>query len=209
MASSFRPTDEQLEQFLYEIGNGRTRQEAAEAVGSTASRFRTYINGKSEESLAFAKRYVEALEQSGNAPSPYAGRIRELEQVHLAHRLLDEFITRALDTEKKVSPSANRLLYQLSLLNVESFKPLLEARTRHIHEGQVGVYAMPQIDTSKWTLEQHEEFVALEERRSALIAIAQPDMTPAGRALPSPARDDSTEIVEDAQFEEIEETAVA
>ena len=197
------PTEAQQERFLELIAEGKTRQEAAvhEDVGGTATQFRTFINGKGEASLAFAERYVEVLKESGNAPSPHARAVRELESVQLVHRLLDEFVIRALDREGKQSPSANRLLYQLSLLKVEDFKPLLEARTRHIHEGQVGIYAMPQIDTSQWSIEEHEEFVRLDKRRSELIAKAQPAGTPQA-ALPA-ASDDDDDVV-DAEVEEIE-----
>ena len=194
------PTEEQQTKFLELIASGKTRQEAAVEVGGSATQFRTFQNGKGEASLAFAERYIAVLEEIGSAPSPHSRRIRELEGVQLVHRLLDEFITRALDRDGKQSPSSNRLLYQLSLLKVEDFKPLLEARTRVVHEGQVGIYAMPQIDTSQWSIEEHEEFVRLDKRRSELIAKAQPAGTPQP-ALPAP--DDDDDVV-DAEVEEIE-----
>jgi hypothetical protein len=182
------PTEEQRERFLELIREGKTRQEAAEEVGSTSTRFRTFINGSSEESQRFAERYLEALADAGRAPSPLAQRVKEAESIHLAHRLLDESIMRALDPERGKVGASNRILYNLSLLKVSDFQPLLEARTRHIHEGAVGVYALPKIDTDKWTLEQHEEFVRLEARRNELLAIARPDPpAPAPPALPAPA----------------------
>jgi hypothetical protein len=191
------PTEAEQEEFLEQIALGKTRQEAAEAVGCTATQFRTYINGQSEASLAFAKRYVATLEEAGNAPSPFAGQIRELEGVQLAHRLFDEYLMRALDQEKGKSGASNRMLYNLSLLSVDSFKPLLEARTRHIHEGMVGIYAMPQIDTSKWTIEQQEEFLKLDARRSELIALAQPEGQKAlTQAAPAADEIDEADIVD-------------
>ena len=110
------------------------------------------------------------------APSPHAKRIRELEGVQLAHRLLDETIMRALDSERGKVGSSNRMLYNLTLLKLDDFKPLLEARTRHIHEGQIGLYAaMPQLDTDKLSLDEHKELVAIERRRLELINKASPD----------------------------------
>jgi hypothetical protein len=193
------PSPEQQERFLELIAEGMTRQEAAahEDVGGTASQFRTFMNGKKPESLAFAERYAAVLEENGNAPSPYAVRIRELEGVQLVHRLLDEAIIRAIDPERGKVGASNRVLHNLLLLKSDDFRPLLEARTRHIHEGAVGIYAMPQIDTERWTLEQHEEFVRIDARRSELIALAQPEGQQAALSAPS-------EDVADAEFEEIE-----
>ena len=144
---------------------------------------------------SFAARYLAVLETNGSAPSPLAARIKELEGVQLVHRLLDEFIMRALDAERGKSGSSNRMLHNLSLLKLEDFKPLLEARTRHIHEGAVGIYQMPQIDTSRWTLEQHREFVALRKRMGELVALAQPE-TEQGRALPPGPDDIEGEAIE-------------
>jgi hypothetical protein len=184
------PTPEQQEKLLELVAAGKTRQEAAEEIeGTSSTMWRTFINGKSEESQAFAQRYLAVLEEAGTAPSPLAGRIKELEGVQLAHRLLDEFIMRALDSERGKSGSSNRMLHNLSLLKLEDFKPLLEARTRHIHEGAVGIYQMPQIDTSKWSLEEHREFVALRKRMGELVALAQPETAQPGRELP-PGPDD-------------------
>ena len=177
------PSEEAQEEFLQHIASGLTRQEAAEKVGGTASQFRTFINGKKPESIAFAERYLAILEQLGNAPSPFAGRIKELEGVQLVHRMLDEAIIRALDPERGRVGASNRVLHNLLLLKAEDFKPLLEARTRHIHEGAVGIYSMPQIDTAKWTLEQHREFVELRKRMAELVAIAQPETVAVGREL--------------------------
>lgn len=194
------PTQEQQDRFLELVAQGMTRQEASEHadVGGTATQFRTFINGKKPESLAFAERYHAVLEELGSAPTPVALRIKELEGVQVVHRLLDEALLRALDPERGKVGASNRVLHNLLLLKAEDFRPLLEARTRHIHEGAVGIYAMPQIDTSRWSLEEHEEFVALEARRSELIAMAQPD----GQvALPAAAAD---EVIEDAEIEEIE-----
>lgn len=195
------PTEAQQERFLELVAEGLTRQEAAEHedVGATATQFRTFINGKKPESLAFAERYQAVLEEIGAAPTPVALRIKELEGVQMVHRLLDEALLRALDPERGKVGASNRVLHNLLLLKADDFRPLLEARTRHIHEGAVGIYAMPQIDTSRWTLEQHEEFVQLEARRSELIAMAQPD----GQVALPAARDDDV-VVEEAEVEEIE-----
>jgi hypothetical protein len=191
------PEEEQMTVFLEHIAQGKTRQEAAGAIeGTTSSMWRTFINGKREESLAFAKRYVEALEDAGNAPSPFAARIKELEGVQLVHRMLDEAIVRGLDPEKGKSGASNRVLHNLLLLKAEDFRPLLEARTRHIHEGAVGIYQMPQIDTSKWSIEQHREFVELRKRMSELVAVAQPENAAIGRELPSGPNDIEGEAVE-------------
>lgn len=202
-----RPSEEQQERFLELIAQGKTRQEAAEEVESTATQFRTFINGKGEESLAYAERYLAALEEAGNAPSPFAARIKEMESVQLAHRVLDESIMRALDSERGKVGASNRILYNLAILNVESFKPLLEARTRHIHEGAVGIYALPQIDTDKWTLAEHERWVELEQERNALIDKARPDSVGAGypqRALVEATAERNGDIV-DAEVVEIVE----
>lgn len=168
------PDQDQREEFLELIAEGKTRQEAAELVGSTATRFRALINGKHPDAQAFAERYMEILAEVGNAPSPLAQKIRELEQVQLAHRIFDEFIMRAMDAERGRSGASNRMLHNLALLNVESFRPLLEARTRHIHEGAVGVFAMPKIDTDLWSIDEHREFVLLRKRMNELIAKAAP-----------------------------------
>lgn len=184
------------------VANGKTRQEAAEEIeGTTSTMWRTFINGKSPESVAFAERYLKVLEEAGTAPSPFAGRIKELEGVQLAHRLLDEFIMRALDSERGASGSSNRMLHNLSLLKLEDFKPLLEARTRHIHEGAVGIYQMPQIDSAKWSIEEHREFVTLRKRMAELVAIAQPDSAQPGRELPLGADDIEGEAIEIEELE--------
>jgi hypothetical protein len=190
------PTQEQQDKFLELIAQGMTRQEAAAEVDSTPTKFRTLMNGKGEASLAFAERYVAVLEEAGTTPSPFAGRIKELEGVQLVHRLLDEAIMRAVDPERGRSGASNRVLHNLLLLKAEDFKPLLEARTRHIHEGAVGIYQMPQIDTSKWSLEQHREFVELRKRMSELVAVAQPDSDMPGRELPAGPDDIEGEATE-------------
>jgi hypothetical protein len=181
------PDEKQRAEFLSLIADGKTRQEAAEAVGSTATRFRTFINGAGEESVAFAERYLEALEAAGKAPSPLALRVKEAEGFHLAHRLLDETIMRALDAERGRSGSSNRMLHNLNLLKLEDFRPLLEARIRHTHEGAIGVYAMPAIDTEKWSVEQQREFVELRRRMVELLEVARPDGTDAPRRAALPA----------------------
>lgn len=196
------PTAEQQEEFLGHILDGKTRQEAAELVGSTSTRFRTFINGQRPDSLAFAERYMAALKESGHAPSPHAKEIRELEGAHLVHRLLDEYLMRAFDSERGKSGSSNRMLHNLSLLKAEDFKPLLEARVRHHHSGAVGLYAaLPQIDTERWTLEEQEEFVKIEARRAELLAIASPGVERVAE-LPAPNRNGDEPI--DAEYEEIE-----
>lgn len=201
-----RPTQEQCEQFLDRIQEGKTRQEAAEAVGSTATQFRTFINGKGEDSLAFAERYLAALTDAGKTPSPFAAKIREAEGVQLAHRLLDETIMRALDPERGKVGASNRLLHNLNLLKLEDFKPLLEARTRHIHEGQVGLYAaQPQLDTSRLTLDEHKELISLEHRRWELIAKAAPDGVKLPQAALGNGNGSQPEIVEDAEFVEVDD----
>lgn len=174
------PTPEQQEEFLQHIADGQTRQEAAVAVGSTGSRFKSMY----KRDTAFGQRYLEALREAGKEPSTLTIEVEEAEGVRLVHRLLDEAILRALDPERGRSGASNRVLHNLLLLKAEDFRPLLEARTRHIHEGAVGIYQMPQIDTSKWSIEQHREFVELRKRMSELIAMAQPDTGQAPRELP-------------------------
>lgn len=197
-------TEEDRDLFLATIADGFTRQEAAIAVQekadsegrpchSTASRWR----GLYQRDAEFADAYEEALKAAGEEVNPQHKRIRQLEQVQLAHRVLDETIVRALDTEKGKVGSSNRVLYNLGLLTVDLFEPLLHARTRHIHEGAVGIYQLPQIDVDKWTLDQHEEFMALEARRNELIALARPDGAP---ALPPAPQDDAV----DAEFTEVD-----
>jgi len=165
------PKPEQQEQFLSLIADGKTRQEAAIEVGSSASRFKG-LYARNEE---FAKRYLDALRQSEREPSALALEIQEAEGLQLAHRLLDEYILRALDSERGSSGSSNRVLRDLAMLKHDDFKPLLEARVRHSHDGAIGIYQVPQLDMDKWTLAEHEEWVELEERRNALIAKARPD----------------------------------
>lgn len=198
------PTPEQQEEFLALIANGKTRQEAAEEVGATATAFRTLANGGSPDSVAFAERYLAVLEEIGRAPTPIVKRIKELEGVQLAHRLLDETIMRALDGERGKVGASNRVLYNLSLLTLESFKPLLEARVRHVHSGSVGLYAaLPKIDTSKWTIEQQEEFIQLEARRSELLALATLEGQVATSRPELEAPGVPEEVVEDAEFSEV------
>lgn len=188
-------SEETRDEFLSLIERGKTRQEAATEVGETATRFRGLIHRDEE----FAERYRQALEASGNPESPLHRSIDSLEKLRLLERMLDEYIVRALDSKRGSSGSSNRALQNLLTLMHDTFKPFLEARTRHIHEGSVGVYAMPQIDTDRWTLEQHQEFVALRKRMNELLAIARPEGAqgfPELEASPG-------EVVEDAEFSEV------
>lgn len=124
---------------------------------------------------------------------------REAGRHALGERAYGVYVEKIAFDEDK--PNA-RALYTLLMLNHPDWKPLLEARTRHIHEGAVGIFALPQIDTSKWTIEQHEEFVALEARRNELLELARPDDAPRAngkhRELPA-----APEAVEDAEWEEV------
>ena len=193
------PTDEQQDRFLELIAEGKTRQEAAEEVGCTSTMFRTLMNGAGEASQSFVERYMAILTENGSAPPPHLAKIRELETVQLAHRLFDEVIMRALDAERGRSGASNRMLHNLSLLKLDDFKPLLEARTRHIHEGAVGVYAMPQIDTDLWSLEEHREFVEIRQRMNELLAKAAPQ----NAAMLELGAAGNGEVVEDAVFTEV------
>ncbi len=196
----WKPTANQQEEFLGLIAQGKTRQEAAEEMpGTTSTRWRTFTNGSSPESVAFAERYLAILKEAGKAPSELTQSIKEAEKVHLAHRLLDEYLMRAFDSERGKSGSSNRMLHNLSLLQVEDFKPLLEARVKHVHSGQVGLYAaLPQLDTDRLSLDEHRELIALERRREELIAKATPEGAKhAPRELPV------GDVVEDAEFQEI------
>jgi hypothetical protein len=209
MGKWYRPNEEEREKFLELIAEGKTRPEAAEEVGCTSTQFRTFINGKDDEAVAFAQRYLEVLEAIGKTPSPLAGSIKDLEQVQLAHRVFDEYLLRAFDAERGKSGASNRLLYNLGLLTHESFKPLLEARVRHVHSGAVGLYsALPQIDTERWSLEEQEEFVRLEARRSELLAKAHPEgakALPAANGSENGASNIPENISEtiDAEFEDV------
>lgn len=193
------PSDEQQEQFLARIADGETRQEAALAVGSSASRFKGLYKRDEE----FAKRYLEALREAGREPSKLLLEVEEAEGVQLVHRMLDEAILRALDPERGRVGASNRVLHTLLLLKAEDFKPLLEARTRHIHEGAVGIYQMPQIDTQKWSIEQHREFVELRKRMAELVALAQPDSGQPPRELPVGDDVIDAEAVEEAEIDEV------
>jgi hypothetical protein len=218
-------TEEQRIGFLELIADGKTRQEAAEAVGSTGTRFRGLI-GRDE---AFAQQYAEALESAGNPENPLNMKIESLERLRMLERMLDEYIMRALDAERGKSGSSNRALANLLTLLHDTFKPFLEARTRHIHEGAVGVYALPQIDTDKWSLEEHNRFVELRKEMNALLAKARPEGAQGFPELEAAPPDDDdpdggsagvreprippvppgtlgaeADIIEDAQFEEVD-----
>lgn len=198
-----KPTANQQERFLELIAEGKTRQEAAEQIeGTTSTMWRGLINGLGEDCQAFAARYLEALNAAGSAPSPLAQSVKEAEKVHLAHRLLDEYLMRAFDSERGRSGSSNRMLHNLSLLQVEDFKPLLEARVKHVHSGQIGLYAgLPQLDTERLSIEEQRELVTLERRREELIAKATPEgVKIPGRELV--AANGNGEVV-DAEFVEV------
>lgn len=97
----------------------------------------------------------------------------------MLERLFDEYLERALDPKAGSNGSSNRALQNLLTLTHDVFKPFLEARMhRHIHSGAVGVFAMPQIDTAKWSLEEQQEFVRINARREELLAKARPDDAP-------------------------------
>lgn len=202
MAQWWTPTANQQEEFLALIASGKTRQEAAECIeGTTSTKWRSFTNGSSPESVAFAERYLAVLKDTGKAPSELGQSIKEAEKVHLAHRLLDEYLMRAFDSERGSNGSSNRMLHNLSLLQVEDFKPLLEARVKHVHSGQVGLYAgLPQLDTGKLSIDEQRELVSLERRREELIAKATPEgVKIPGRELPAA----NGEVVEDAEYEEV------
>ncbi len=194
-------SEEQREKFLELISDGKTRQEAAEQIGSTGSRLRGLIG----RDPVFAQAYADALETAGNPENPLSMKIETLERVRMLERLLDEYIMRALDVERGRSGSSNRALANLLTLLHDTFKPFLEARTRHIHEGAVGVYALPQIDTDKWTLEQHQEFVSLRKRMNELLTLAQPTSAPVLASIEMTSSDSNGagEVVEDAEFTEV------
>jgi len=201
-------TDDQRERFLELIGEGETRVEAARKVQaeadavdepcySTATRWKGLIRRNED----FGSRYADALEVSGRPESPLQQRIVSLERLHLLDRMIDEFVERGLDPERGKSGSSNRVLRDLLTLMHDWFKPFLEARMhRHIHEGAVGVFAMPQLDTDKWTLEQHQEAVELRRRLNVLYELARPDGAPdplmTSVALPPGAEVVDAEIVE-------------
>jgi hypothetical protein len=175
------PTKEQEDAFLDLIRAGEVRPVAAREVGSTGSRFKSLIGRDAE----FKAKYVEALEQSGRSWEEDGGNLAALEKGQLVAKIFDEYVERALDPEKAQNGSANRLLHNLALLLNSTFEPLLKARLhRHVHEGAVGIFAVPQIDTSRWSLEEHEEFVQLEARRNELIAKASPVATGKHPSLP-------------------------
>lgn len=190
------PSAEQQDEFLQLVASGKTRQEAAQTVGSTGSAFKGFIFRNQE----FGERYLEALEEAGNPESPFGRKLADMEKLRLLERLLDEYIERALDPEKGRSGSSNRALQNLLTLLHDTFKPFLEARTRHIHEGAVGVYALPQIDTDKWTLEQHQRFVELRKEMNELLAIARPE---GAQGFPELEAGSPNGDVVDAQFEEV------
>jgi len=190
-------TEEQREQFLCLIADGKTRQEAAQEIGSTGTRLKGLIGRDAQ----FAQAYANALETAGNPENPLSMKIESLERLRMLERMLDEYIMRALDSERGKSGSSNRALANLLTLLHDTFKPFLEARTRHIHEGAVGVYALPQIDTDRWTLEQHQRFVALRKEMNELLVIARPD---GAQGFPElEAAPPEGEVVEDAQFTEV------
>lgn len=165
------PTTEQREQFLELIRDGEVRHIAAGKVGSTSSRFKGLLVRDQE----FREAYMAALMDSGRSWEEDGGELADKERLHLARKIFDEYVERALNPEAGQNGSANRLLHNLALLLNTTFKPLLEARLhRHVHEGSVGIFAMPQIDTSRWTLEEQEEFITIEQRRNELIEIAAP-----------------------------------
>ena len=78
-------TQEQREQFLDLVANGKTRQEAAETIGSTGTRIRGLIFRDNE----FAEAYAEALDEAGNPENPLGKKIADLEKLRLLERLLD------------------------------------------------------------------------------------------------------------------------
>jgi hypothetical protein len=95
-----------------------------------------------------------------------------------------EYAGRALDAERGKQGSSNRMLHNLALTRskrrgsrLEAFLPLLEARTRHIHEGSVGHF--PMLDASKLTDEELELLAGLLQK-------GRTDAPPAQLALPAP-----------------------
>lgn len=196
--------DAAKERFLELIHDGVPRHLAAKAEGveETSTRFRSLIR----RDTAFRSRYKEALIASGRPEDAEQAEVEGLEKLQVIERLFDEYVERALDPERSRNGSSNRALQNLLTLMHETFKPFLEARMhRHIHTGAVGVFAMPQIDTARWTLTEHREFVALERRRNELLAVATPEdqKRELVAAIAAPPDDDEDTI--DGYGEEIAE----
>lgn len=190
-AKSFIP-EEHREAFLEMVSEGKTRQEAAAELGYTATKFKNLVYRDAE----FRERYYAIIEDVGGERAKLRREFEDKEMGHLMNRLLDEFIARGLDSEKAQSPSSNKILRDLLAIFDTRFRPLVQGHTRHVHEGAIGVYSMPTINTSLWSLEEHREFVQLRRRMTELLAIAAPQnagMLPAGE-----------EEVIDAEHEEIE-----
>lgn len=177
----------QVERFLEHVGAGLTRQEAAarvqaewdsgahgdELCRATASRFRRLYFADP----GFAERYERALEADDGSDETVEKRkrVNALERLRAIERAFDEYMLRALDPERGRSGSSNRALLNVLTLISPTFKPFLEARVRHVHSGSVGLFAQPVIDTSKLSLEEQQELIELERRRTVLIEKARPD----------------------------------
>lgn len=179
-------TEAQVERFLELVREGLTRQEAArrvqgewdadESLGpcwSTSSRWK----GRAVRDPVFRQRYMAALEGSGQDAegAEVRGQLDRLEKFRLLERAFDEYVERGLDPERGRSGASNRALLNLLTLMHRTFKPFLEARVRHVHTGNVGLFAQPVIDTSKLSLEEQDELIRLERRRLELIGKASPD----------------------------------
>jgi len=146
--------------------SSRLRRHAQRGVGETAK----------PHEREFAQAYAEAL---------------ELYDEITDDRIEAAYTERAFDPEKGKNGSSNRMLHNLALTRsrrrgsrLEMFTPLLEARTRHVHEGSIGHY--PMIDASKLDDEEMETLAAL--LRKAGPDPGTPQVEAASRsALPSGA----------------------
>lgn len=177
-------TASQVDRFVELVGEGLTRQEAARRVQveadeagerchSTASRFRRLYFADD----SFRARYEEALQASPSESETdeLRRRVDGLERLRIVERAFDEYLERALDPERGRSGASNRALLNLLTLMHRTFKPFLEARVRHVHSGNVGLFAQPVIDTSKLSVDEQRELIELERRRQVLIQKAQPE----------------------------------
>ena len=170
------PSDEALQQWVELLLEGEiTPFEAARKVPGP-------VNG--HETLTRLRRYAQRGARETAKPRErewadvFAAAIEEYEE-GLDDRLESEYVERALDQEKGANGSANRMLHHLALIRslrrgrLEQFKPLLEARTRHIHEGAVGHY--PMLDVSRLTDEELETLQALMAKAGSQQQPAQVD----------------------------------
>jgi hypothetical protein len=126
-----------------------------------------------EEERVFAHAYAEALEMYDEITDD---------------RIEAQYAERAFDPEKGSNGSSNRLLHNLAISRsrrknsrLTMFRPLLEARTKHIHEGAVGHY--PMLDVSKLSDDELEQLQGLMEK--AASAQVSPPAPARQQALPA------------------------